>query len=83
MAKNRNNSEIKNDSDFWDLSSLGIEFFFIIFAFVFGGNYLDEKFSIKPFGLFLGLIVGFVYGMYYIISRSAKLKEGKDKDKNV
>lgn len=59
----------------YEISSLGIEFAFIIVGFVWLGNYLDEKFSISPFGLFGFSILGFSYGLYHIIQRSKKMKQ--------
>lgn len=59
----------------YQISSLGIEFAFIVVGAIWLGNYLDEKFSLSPFGLLGFSILGFSYGLYHIIQRSKQLKE--------
>lgn len=54
----------------YQISSLGIEFAFIVIGFIWIGNYLDEKFDFAPWGLFGFSILGFSYGLYHIIQRS-------------
>jgi len=62
----------KKDLNLWDLSSLGVEFAFIIGIFIFLGDYIDERFSFSPFGIILFSITGFAFGIYYIIHRTKK-----------
>ena len=58
----------------WELSSLGMEFAFIFIGSVFLGNYLDEKFDCSPIGLLLFMILGFSFGIYYIVHRTNQVK---------
>lgn len=60
----------KKELNLWDLSSLGVEFAFIIGIFVFSGNYIDEKFSISPVGILLFTALGFGFGLYYLVKRT-------------
>lgn len=63
----------------WELSSLGVEFAFIFVGAVLLGNYLDEKFSLDPWGLLLGAVLGFSAALYHIIHRANTLnKHNKD-----
>ncbi|MCX8000332.1 MAG: AtpZ/AtpI family protein [Leptospiraceae bacterium] len=54
----------------YQISSLGIEFAFIVVGFIWLGNYIDEQFNLSPWGLFGFSILGFSYGLYHIIQRS-------------
>ncbi len=62
----------KNELNLWDLSSLGVEFSFIIVLFIYLGNFIDEKFLFEPFGIIFFSIFGFAFGIYYIIHRSRR-----------
>ncbi|MDX1960292.1 MAG: AtpZ/AtpI family protein [Leptospiraceae bacterium] len=58
----------------WQLSSLGIEFAIILLLFVFGGHYLDQKFSLSPWCLLGMSFLGFAYGIYYLVRRTDSFK---------
>lgn len=70
MEKNRNNPSVKKELNVWDLSSLGIEFGFILVIFVVAGIYVDDYFSFSPFATIGGAFIGFAYGIYYLVYRT-------------
>ncbi|EQA45986.1 putative F0F1-ATPase subunit [Leptospira broomii serovar Hurstbridge str. 5399] len=61
----------------WELAGLGMEFCFIVVGSIFIGNYLDSKFGFSPFGILGGSVIGFTYGIYYILYRVAKHERGE------
>ncbi|EMO26988.1 putative F0F1-ATPase subunit [Leptospira interrogans serovar Bataviae str. HAI135] len=46
----------------------------IVVGSVYLGNYLDTKFHSSPFGLLGACLLGFSYGIYYIIYRTTLKK---------
>ncbi|MDV6235779.1 AtpZ/AtpI family protein [Leptospira ellisii] len=54
----------------WEYAGLGIEFAVIVVGSVYLGNFVDEKFRSSPFGLLVSCLLGFSYGIYYIIYRT-------------
>ncbi|AAS69840.1 ATPase F0F1 [Leptospira interrogans] len=58
----------------WEFAGLGIEFAAIVVGSVYLGNYLDTKFHSSPFGLLGACLLGFSYGIYYIIYRTTLKK---------
>jgi F0F1-type ATP synthase assembly protein I len=62
-----------------ELSSLGLEFGFIFIGSVFLGIYIDNKFSISPFGILTFTILGFSFAIYYIVMRANRFQ---NKDQN-
>ncbi|WP_036042762.1 AtpZ/AtpI family protein [Leptospira alstonii] len=58
----------------WEFAGLGIEFGVIVVGSVYLGNYLDTKFHSSPFGLLAACLLGFSYGIYYIIYRTTLKK---------
>ena len=72
--------EKEEELNLWEYSTLGIEFFFVVFLFVLLGNYSDENWGTSPFGLLVGLIIGFAYGLTYLVNRTSRLKDKKKKD---
>jgi F0F1-type ATP synthase assembly protein I len=63
----------------WNLSSLGIEFAFIILASVFSGIYLDKKLGSSPWLLLLTITLGFSFGIYYVVKRANTENENDSK----
>ncbi|WP_036060629.1 AtpZ/AtpI family protein [Leptospira weilii] len=79
--KDRDSSGFEKDSkpsekEFspWEFAGLGIEFGVIVVGSVYLGNYLDTKFHSSPFGLLGACLLGFSYGIYYIIYRTTLKK---------
>ncbi|AYV55018.1 AtpZ/AtpI family protein [Leptospira kmetyi] len=58
----------------WEYAGLGMEFAVIVVGAVYLGNYLDTKFHSSPFGLLGACLLGFSYGIYYIIYRTTLKK---------
>ncbi|TGL77694.1 AtpZ/AtpI family protein [Leptospira yasudae] len=58
----------------WEFAGLGMEFAVIVVGSVYLGNYLDTKFHSSPFGLLGACLLGFSYGIYYIIYRTTLKK---------
>ncbi len=58
----------------WEFAGLGIEFAVIVVGSVYLGNYIDTKFHSSPFGLLGACLLGFSYGIYYIIYRTTLKK---------
>ena len=79
MEENRKDPGVGEGPNIWDFSSLGIEFAFIIIVCIYAGQYLDKKFALQPWGILISVIVGFAYGLFYIIARTSRLKEKKKK----
>ncbi|AVQ11029.1 Putative F0F1-ATPase subunit [Leptospira santarosai] len=78
-SSDKNPSEIRKDSkpkEFspWEFAGLGMEFAVIVVGSVYLGDYLDTKFHSSPFGLLGACLIGFSYGIYYIIYRTTLKK---------
>lgn len=58
----------------WEFAGLGMEFGLIVLGSVYLGNFLDGKFHSSPFGLLGACLLGFSYGIYYIIYRTTLKK---------
>ncbi|WP_036095829.1 AtpZ/AtpI family protein [Leptospira weilii] len=58
----------------WEFAGLGMEFGVIVVGSVYFGNYLDTKLHSSPFGLLGACLLGFSYGIYYIIYRTTLKK---------
>lgn len=54
---------------------LGAEFAAIFFAFVYGGNLLDQKLGTKPWLVLLGICAGFGIALYRLIFVARRLSE--------
>ncbi|ABJ76312.1 AtpZ/AtpI family protein [Leptospira borgpetersenii] len=59
----------------WEFAGLGLEFAVIVVGSVYLGNYLDTQFHSSPFGLLGVCLLGFSYGIYYIIYRTTLKKK--------
>jgi len=54
---------------------LGAEFAAIFFAFVYGGNFLDNRLGTKPWLVLVGIMMGFSLALYRLIFVAKKLGE--------
>lgn len=54
---------------------LGAEFAAIFFAFVYGGNLLDQKLGTKPWLVLVGICAGFGIALYRLIFVARRLSE--------
>lgn len=54
---------------------LGAEFAAIFFAFVYGGNLLDQKLGTKPWLVLLGICAGFGIALYRLIFVARRLSD--------
>jgi len=59
-----------------DYMGLGIQFVAVLLAFLFAGQWLDEKLGTKPWLLILGVFLGFILSVLYMVLR---LNEGNRK----
>ncbi len=60
---------------------LGIQFVAVLLAFLFAGQWLDEKLGTKPWLLILGVFLGFILSVLYMYLRlnEANRKKGGGK----
>jgi F0F1-type ATP synthase assembly protein I len=65
-----------------ELSSLGMEFAFIIVGSVLLGNYLDGKFSSSPLYVLVLSLLGFSFAIYHIVMRARRFQEKNQNEKN-
>ncbi|MEM7182627.1 MAG: AtpZ/AtpI family protein [Spirochaetota bacterium] len=77
METNRQDPPVKEKeerlkSKLWELSSLGMEFAFIIMLFIYLGKSADDYFHISPWGIISGCFGGFIIALYYLIYRTNK-----------
>jgi F0F1-type ATP synthase assembly protein I len=52
-----------------DLAGLGIQYVATLLAFLFAGQWLDGRMGTKPWGLLIGVFLGFGLGTLYIYRR--------------
>ena len=67
-------------TDVFRLMTIGTEFGITIGLLVFGGWWLDGKFSTTPVFTLLGGGIGFGVGLYNLV-RQARKMQGQDKDR--
>ncbi|MCP5495814.1 MAG: AtpZ/AtpI family protein [Leptospiraceae bacterium] len=75
MVPDRKHTKVKKSSNLWNLSSLGIEFAFVIVGFVLLGRYIDKFFSSSPWGLLVCCIIGLVSGIYHLMVRTKNFSD--------
>ncbi|XDD51270.1 AtpZ/AtpI family protein [Leptospira sp. WS92.C1] len=75
FQKEEKKEEEEKDASHWQFAGLGMEFGIIVIGSVYLGNYLDGKFHSSPFGLLGACLLGFSYGIYYIIYRTTLKKK--------
>jgi len=67
--------ESKSRSNAMRYTWLGAEFAAIFFAFVYGGNLLDQKLGTKPWLVLVGICAGFGIALYRLIFVARRLSE--------
>lgn len=76
-------SPTPDDPSPWALAGLGMQFFVALFAFVYAGNWIDERLHTSPVFLFAGVFVGgsatFYLSYQRLMKRTAKDTKPKDR----
>lgn len=70
-----NNDQSASNSRAMRYTWLGAEFAAIFFAFVYGGNLLDQRLGTKPWLVLLGICLGFGIALYRLIFVARRLSE--------
>ncbi len=70
-----NNDQSASNSRAMRYTWLGAEFAAIFFAFVYGGNLLDQKLGTKPWLVLVGICAGFGIALYRLIFVARRLSE--------
>lgn len=70
-----NNDQSASNSRAMRYTWLGAEFAAIFFAFVYGGNLLDQKLGTKPWLVLLGICAGFGIALYRLIFVARRLSD--------
>lgn len=71
----QNNDQSASNSRAMRYTWLGAEFAAIFFAFVYGGNLLDQKLGTKPWLVLLGICAGFGIALYRLIFVARRLSD--------
>ena len=63
------------------ITSLGLEFATAVALGVTGGFFADRYFGTKPWGIVLGVLLGFALGMYIVVKEAHRLIQQKQNGK--
>ncbi len=68
--------------DHWVITTLGLEFAVAVGMCAAGGYYIDKHFQSFPWGMVLGVLVGFALGMYIVIKEAKRMERAAEQTKD-